>query len=194
MEEVRRIYLLLLHSSGLKIRDIANNLNLDKYYVAGILFSTENIPYWYQDNSSLWFAKEGAIQIDELEEDKLTIPTVARKSLNLERFLQGNPSISLRSILSHLGQYRIYSDNEIVELIIRYRNGDQKSYDLIVKSYQRLIVGLAYLYCKDGVPLEELIQEGNIGLIKAIERFDESRFHSFSNYAKSWISEFSIFL
>ena len=70
MEEVRRIYILLLHSNGLKIKDIAKTLDLDKYYVADILFSTDNIPFWYQDNSSLWFAKEGAIEIEETVETK----------------------------------------------------------------------------------------------------------------------------
>ena len=65
MEEVKRIYVLLLHSNGYKIKDIAKELNLDKYYVANVMFSSENIPYWYQDSSSLWFAKEGAMHIDE---------------------------------------------------------------------------------------------------------------------------------
>ena len=51
MEEVKRIYILLLHNSGLKIKDISTELDLDKYYVADILFSTDNIPFWYQDSS-----------------------------------------------------------------------------------------------------------------------------------------------
>ena len=51
MEEVKRIYILLLHSNGLKIKDIAKELDWDKYYVADIMFSTDNIPFWYQDNS-----------------------------------------------------------------------------------------------------------------------------------------------
>lgn len=57
MEDVKRIYSLLLHSEGLKIREISNELELDKYYVAEIMFSPGNIPYWYQNDDSLWFAK-----------------------------------------------------------------------------------------------------------------------------------------
>ena len=70
MEEVKRIYFLLLHSNGLKIRDIAIELDLDKYYVANILFSTDNIPFWYQDSSSSWFANEGAIEIEEQKQEQ----------------------------------------------------------------------------------------------------------------------------
>ena len=65
MSDVERIYSLLVHSKGLKTRDISNELDLDKYYVAEILLSTDNIPYWYQDDDFLWFAKEGALKIKE---------------------------------------------------------------------------------------------------------------------------------
>lgn len=187
MEEVKRIYILLLHNSGLKIKDISTELDLDKYYVADILFSTDNIPFWYQDSSSLWFAKEGAIEIDEPEEDQLAAPIGVPKVINTERFLQGNTSAALRSYISCLSKYRVYSDDELAELFKRYREGDKKAYDLIVKSHQKLVAGIAVLYTKYGAPLEDLIQEGNIGLIRAIERFDHIRYRSFQKYAKGWI-------
>ena len=187
MEEVKRIYILLLHGNGLKIKDIAKELDLDKYYVADILFSTDNIPFWYQDSSSLWFAKEGAIVIDEPEEEQSKAPIVVPKVINTDRFLKGHTSAALLSHLSHLSQYRIYSDNELAELFRRYREGDIKARELIVKSQQKLVAGIAVLYTKYGIPLEDLIQEGNIGLIRAIERFDYHRFRSFHNFAKSWI-------
>lgn len=188
MEEVKRIYVLLLHSNGYKIKDIAKELNLDKYYVANVMFSSENIPYWYQDSSSLWFAKEGAMHIDEEPvEDKLTAPLVAPKVINVERFLKRHPSASLRSYLNQLTKYRFYSDDEIKELFKRYRNGDNNAYELIVKSYLKTVVGFAFLYSKDGILLEDLIQEGNIGLLRAIEHYDHLRVSSFNNYARSWI-------
>ena len=187
MEEVKRIYILLLHGNGLKIKDIAKELDLDKYYVADILFSTDNIPFWYQDSSSLWFAKEGAIVIDEPEEEQSKAPIVVPKVINTDRFLKGHTSAALLSHLSHLSQYQIYSDNELAELFRRYREGDIKARELIVKSQQKLVAGIAVLYTKYGIPLEDLIQEGNIGLIRAIERFNYHRFRSFHNFAKSWI-------
>ena len=73
MEEIKRIYTLLSHSNGLKIKEIAKVLEIDRYHVADILFSTDNIPFWFQDSSSLWFAKEGAIEIEEPKVDKLGI-------------------------------------------------------------------------------------------------------------------------
>lgn len=189
MEEVRRIYILLLHSNGLKIRDIAKELDLDKYYVADILFSTDNIPFWYQDSSSLWFAKEGATEIEEPKETKEPLITSIEipQKFNISRFLEEDLSDSLRSYLHQISKYRTYSNDEMIELFKRYRNGDKNAFDLIIMSQQRLVANIALLYCRKGAPLEDIIQEGNVGLVKAAERFDYTQYRSFSNYAKSWI-------
>lgn len=189
MNDIERIYSLLLHSNGLKIRAISQELELDKYYVAEIMFSSQNIPYWYQDDDSLWYAKEGALQIEEPEEkiDELISPVEIPQRFNVNRFLEEDLSDSLRSYLSQISKYRIYSNDEMIELFKRYRNGDQKAFDLIIKSQQRLVANIALLYCRKGAPLEDIIQEGNVGLVKAAERFDYTQYRSFSNYAKSWI-------
>ena len=187
MESATRIYSLLLHSKGLRVREIAKELDLDNYYVAEVLYSTENISYWYQDDEGLWFAKEDAIQIEETKEDLLLTPLAEQKRFNLDRYLQKDISDMVRSYLINVSRYRLYSNEEIHELFRRYRNGDIKAYDLIVKSQQKLVVGIAFLYCKDGVQVEDLIEEGNIGLLRAIERFDNSQNYSFYNYAKSYI-------
>lgn len=189
MEEVRRIYILLLHSNGLKIKDIAMELDLDKYYVADILFSTDNIPFWYQDSSSLWFAKEGAIEIEEPEETKEPLITSIEipQKFNISRFFEEDLSDSLCSYLQQISKYRTYSNDEMIELFKRYRNGEKKALDLIIMSQQRLVANIALLYCRKGAPLEDIIQEGNVGLVKAAARFDYTQYRSFSNYAKSWI-------
>ena len=189
MDDIKRIYSLLSHSNGLKIRAISQELELDKYYVAEIMFSSQNIPYWYQDDNSLWYAKEGALQIEEPEEenDELIAPVEIPQRFNVNRFLEENLSDSLRFYLSQISKYRIYSNDEMMELFKRYRNGDQKAFDLIIKSQQRLVANIALLYCRKGAPLEDIIQEGNVGLVKAAERFDYTQYRSFSNYAKAWI-------
>lgn len=189
MNDIERIYSLLLHSNGLKIRAISQELELDKYYVAEIMFSSQNIPYWYQDDDSLWYAKEGALQIEEPEEkiDELIVPVEIPQKFNVNRFLEEDLSDSLRSYLSQISKYRIYSNDEMIELFKRYRSGDQKAFDMIIKSQQRLVANIAFLYCRKGAPLEDIIQEGNVGLVKAAERFDYTQYRSFSNYAKSWI-------
>ena len=189
MNDIERIYSLLLHSNGLKIRAISQELELDKYYVAEIMFSSQNIPYWYQDDDSLWYAKEGALQIEEPKEEKdeLTAPAENPKLFNIDRFLQDDISDSLRAYLHQISRFRVYTNNEIIELFRRYRDGDKKAFDLLVKCHQRLVANIAFLYNHKGVSLEDLIQEGNIGLINAIKRFDDTRYYSFANYAKAWI-------
>lgn len=191
MKEVENIYTLLLHNAGLKIKDIAKDLDYDKYHVADIMFSVENINYWYQDSTSKWYAKEGALQIEVPEEhkDPLTAPVEKTQTYNISKFLSGGSSDSLRFYLCQVSQFRLYSNEEIAELFRRYRDGDETAYDLIVKSQQRLVVNLAYLYHHKGALLEDLIQEGNLGLTRAIESFNGEQFYSFSNYAKSWIMQ-----
>ena len=131
MEEVKRIYILLLHNNGLKIREIARELELDTYHVADVMFSTSNIPYWYQNDESLWYAKNGAIQIkDTSEKPKENIVDISLKRLkpiNVERFLKGRVSDSLYSYIHGFSNYRNLSEEEIHELFIRYKNGDEKA-------------------------------------------------------------------
>ena len=134
MNDIERIYSLLLHSNGLKIRAISQELKLDKYYVAEIMFSSQNIPYWYQDDDSLWYAKEGALQIEETieEKDELVEPSIVIPKYNLNRFLQDDISESLRTHLNKISKFRIYTNDETLELFNRYRNGDKKAFELIV--------------------------------------------------------------
>ena len=189
MNDIERIYSLLTHSNGLKIRAISQELELDKYYVAEIMFSSQNIPYWYQDDDSLWYAKEGALQIEEYRNkvDELIAPVEIPQRFNLNRFLEEVLSESLRSYLRQISKYRVYTNDEMIELFKRYRNGELKAFDMIIKSQQRLVANIALFYCRKGVPLEDIIQEGNVGLVKAAERFDYTQYRSFSNYAKKWI-------
>ena len=67
MQTIRRIYTLLYKNNGLKIREISKILELDIFEVSEVMFSTDCITYWYQNDSSLWFAKEGALDLDEQE-------------------------------------------------------------------------------------------------------------------------------
>ena len=191
MKEVENIYTLLSHKAGLKITEIAKDLDYDKYHVADIMFSVENINYWYQDSASRWFVKEGALQVEVPEEhkDPLTAPVEKNQTYNISKFLSGGSSDSLRFYLCQVSQFRLYSNEEFAELFRRYHDGDETAYDLIVKSQQRLVVNLAYLYHHKGALLEDLIQEGNLGLTRAIESFNGEQFYSFSNYAKSWIMQ-----
>lgn len=190
MDDIKRIYSLLVHSDGLKVREISNELALDKFYVAEVLFSPDNIPYWYQNDDSLWFAKEGVIQIEEPEKtDKLITPAEKSIKFNINKFLQGDISDSLWIYLNQIPRFRLYTNDELLELLNRYKAGDRNALELLVKSQQRFVANIAFIYRNRGASLEDIIQEGNIGLLRAIERFDDSQYRSFSNYAKAWIMQ-----
>lgn len=179
---------MLLHGNGLKIREISKKLELDVYYVADVLFSTDCIKYWYQNDSSLWFAKENTLDVEEPEEeDSLIQNVIVPQNINTDSFLINEPGCSLSIYIQEISNYRIYSEEEINELFSRYRKGDNVAYNLLIKSHLRLVANIARLYKSKGLHLCDLIQEGNIGLLKAVEKFDHTKNNRFVEYAKSWI-------
>lgn len=198
MTDIERIYSLLSHSNGLKIRAISEELDIDINYVAELLFSTENLSFWFQDDDSLWFAKEGALHIEEPEDDdyddeeeddddELYASVDIPQRFNIDRFLEEDISKSLKAYLFQISSFRLYSSEETSELFRRYHEGDRRAFELLMKSQQRLVANIALLYSKKGASIEDLIQEGNLGLIRAIEHFDITLNYSFPNYAKAWI-------
>lgn len=187
METIKRIYALLLRGNGLKTREIAKELKLDVYHVADVMFSPDCIQYWYQNDSSLWFAKEGAIQIEEPEWDDLVQNVIIPKNINKSTFLEGEPGNCLSIYLNEISRYRVYPEKEVSQLFTRYRKGDILAYNLLVKSHLRLVANIAKFYKGKGLPLEDVIQEGSIGLLYAIERFDHTRNSSFIEFASGSI-------
>lgn len=216
MEDVKRIYLLLLQNNGLRIREISNQLGLEKVHVANILFSIDSQNYWFQDDTSAWFAKEGAFDIesdeddeefaddveeidddiddgidddiddDELDDFELPTDIILPKNIELERYVDSDDSESLQIFLSQILKYRQLTNEEFFELLSRYRKGDLKAYDILVRSNLRLVVNIARLYKGKGATFEDLIQEGSIGLLRAIEKTELS-FSSYIDYLKSYI-------
>jgi RNA polymerase primary sigma factor len=82
---------------------------------------------------------------------------------------------------------RLLSADEEVRLAHRVARGDQHAKDILTEANFRLVVSIARRYSVPGIPLADLIQEGNIGLIRAVEKFDPSRGFRFSTYATWWI-------
>ena len=161
MDDVERIYLLLLHSNGLKIRVISKELELDKYYVAEILLSPQNTPYWYQDDDSLWFAKEGSLHVEEPKEksDELFNPVENPQKFNITRFHEEDLSDSLRAYLYQISKYRVYSNDEIIELFKRYKDGNERAYDLIIKSHLRYVANIAHYMLEKEPPWKILFKK-----------------------------------
>jgi RNA polymerase primary sigma factor len=99
---------------------------------------------------------------------------------------------TLSPYLGEIRKYRLLSHEDEVALIQRFRKGDHYAGEELVTSNLRFVVSIAKRYQHSGLPLSDLINEGNIGLIHAIDQFDETRGVKFSSYA-SWLIKRQIF-
>ena len=96
---------------------------------------------------------------------------------------------ALQLFLNEMGRYKLLTAEEEVELAKRIERGDKDAKDLMVNSNLRLVVSIAKKYQGHGLSLLDLIQEGIIGLIRAVEKFDWRRGYKFSTYATWWIRQ-----
>ena len=104
--------------------------------------------------------------------------------------LNGNfTTDSIRAYLSDMGQKKLITAEEEIEYARRMRDGDEEARKKLTEANLRLVVSIAKRYVGHSMDLLDLIQEGNIGLIKAVERFDPDRGFKFSTYATWWIRQ-----
>ncbi|HSL01413.1 MAG TPA: RNA polymerase sigma factor RpoD/SigA [Rubrobacteraceae bacterium] len=95
----------------------------------------------------------------------------------------------LAKYLAHIGQGELLTHAEEIELSKRAKAGDGRARQRLIEKNLRLVVSVAKKYRGYGLPFEDLIQEGNIGLMKAVEKFDPDRGYRFSTYATWWIRQ-----
>ncbi len=98
-------------------------------------------------------------------------------------------SIALKAYFKDLKNVELLSGNEQTELAIKAKSGDKVALDKLVKSNLRFVVTVAKEYLWSNIPLEDLISEGNIGLIKAVKKFDDSKKIRFISYAVWWVRQ-----
>jgi RNA polymerase primary sigma factor len=96
---------------------------------------------------------------------------------------------SIDKYLLEIGKEELISPEEEIELAQRIKRGDQKAIDKLVKANLRFVVSVSKQYQNQGLTLPDLINEGNIGLIKAVQRFDETKGFKFISYAVWWIRQ-----
>lgn len=96
---------------------------------------------------------------------------------------------AIRIYLNEIGQYPLLTQDEEVELATRIQKGDKEAEKRLAESNLRLVVSIAKNYRNRGVLMMDLIQEGNIGLMRAVEKFDHTKGYKFSTYATWWIKQ-----
>jgi RNA polymerase primary sigma factor len=95
----------------------------------------------------------------------------------------------LAKYLAHIGQGNLLTHKEEIDLSMRAKAGDMRARQRLIEKNLRLVVSVAKKYRGQGLPFEDLIQEGNIGLMKAVEKFDPDRGWRFSTYATWWVRQ-----
>jgi len=123
-----------------------------------------------------------------LLQNALNITTTMRQ-LKITKSITNRESAALEKYLQEIGKEEMISAEEEVELAQRIRKGDKKALERLTRANLRFVVSVAKQYQNQGLSLPDLINEGNLGLLKAAERFDETRGFKFISYAVWWIRQ-----
>ena len=111
------------------------------------------------------------------------------RQLKITKSITNRESQSLEKYLQEIGKVELITPEEEVKLATLIKQGDQRALDRLTKANLRFVVSVAKQYQNQGLSLPDLINEGNLGLIKAAQRFDETRGFKFISYAVWWIRQ-----
>lgn len=142
-------------------------------------------------NDDILSAKDLTLELDEPEnddlekEEELSDEELAITAENVDAFADD----SVRLYLREIGKIPLLTPEEEAELAQRIVKGDKKAKDKMVESNMRLVVSIAKRYGGRGLDFLDLIQEGNTGLLRAVEKFDPSKGFKFSTYATWWVRQ-----
>ncbi len=121
---------------------------------------------------------------DQEENDELLEGKKTRKKKG-----DGFTEDSVRLYLREIGRVRMIKPDEEIELARRIADGDAEAKQKLIQANLRLVISIAKKYVNRGLPFQDLIQEGNLGLIRAAEKFDHTKGFKFSTYATWWIRQ-----
>ena len=135
--------------------------------------------------------KEEPVKPEEVEEATAVVEADSEESLApRERERSGyDGDTAIKLYLREIGQVKLLTPQEEIELAARIKKGDKRAREQMIKANLRLVVKIARDYEGIGLPLLDLISEGNIGLMKAVERFDPAKGGKLSTYGSWWIKQ-----
>ena len=125
-------------------------------------------------------------ELQDLEETPLVDPSQEETSLDADAIRVDDP---VRMYLKEIGKIPLLSQEEELEIARRMAEGDGKAKQQMTEANLRLVVSIAKRYVGRGMQLLDLVQEGNLGLLKAVDKFDYSKGYKFSTYATWWIRQ-----
>ena len=152
----------------------------DRFDAMGIQIVPSELDLELED-PDLVLDPEGDLDLSGLEEEELVDPVDLAAEYSLD-----DP---VRMYLKEIGQVKLLSADEEVELAKRISEGDQAAKNKLTEANLRLVVSIAKKYSGRGLHILDLIQEGNTGLIRAVDKFDWTKGNKFSTYATWWIRQ-----
>ena len=153
----------------------------DRFEAMNIQIVAEELDPDLGDDLDLGDGLDGDIDLSGMEEEDLVDPVDLAAEYNLD-----DP---VRMYLKEIGQVKLLSADEEVELAKRVSEGDQAAKNKLTEANLRLVVSIAKKYSGRGLHILDLIQEGNTGLIRAVDKFDWTKGNKFSTYATWWIRQ-----
>lgn len=162
-----------------RVNDFFKELNLNVSQIDKI--------YEYLENNNIVILN---VADDEPDDDVLL--EMEQEEINLTDDFSATSAMSddpVKLYLKEIGSYPLLSIEEEIELAKRIEVGDEQAKQILAESNLRLVVSIAKRYVGRGLSFLDLIQEGNLGLIKAVDKFDYSKGYKFSTYATWWIRQ-----